>query len=137
MIMEATGHRSLEGVRSYKRTSECQKKSVSDILNVKPINILAHTDHSQMAVQQNSQTNCCQFMPPNFNFSACNVIPSISLYAYIHICLHPTTNVLTATEHYNFLSLPKQNSYFSLFFIIQYTKNMFEKHKKISNEWLL
>ena len=43
MIMETTGHRSLEGVRSYKRTSECQKKSVSDILNVKPINILACT----------------------------------------------------------------------------------------------
>ena len=34
--MERTGHRSLEGVRSYKRTSESQKEALSDILNTKP-----------------------------------------------------------------------------------------------------
>jgi len=32
-IMERTGHKSLEGVRSYKRTTAQQKQSVSDILN--------------------------------------------------------------------------------------------------------
>ena len=31
--MERTGHRSLEGVRSYKRTSEEQREALSDILN--------------------------------------------------------------------------------------------------------
>ena len=33
--MERTGHRSIEGVRSYKRTSETQREVLSDILNRK------------------------------------------------------------------------------------------------------
>ena len=33
LVMERTGHRSLEGVRSYKRTSSEQKEVVSDILS--------------------------------------------------------------------------------------------------------
>ena len=33
LVMERTGHRSLEGVRSYKRTSDQQRETLSDILN--------------------------------------------------------------------------------------------------------
>ena len=33
LVMERTGHRSLEGVRSYKRTSAEQQETVSDILS--------------------------------------------------------------------------------------------------------
>ena len=33
LVMERTGHQSLEGVRSYKRTSTDQRESMSDILN--------------------------------------------------------------------------------------------------------
>jgi len=33
LVMERTGHRSLEGVRSYKRTSDTQREALSDILN--------------------------------------------------------------------------------------------------------
>ena len=33
LIMERTGHRSLEGVREYKRTSNNQKEKLSDLLN--------------------------------------------------------------------------------------------------------
>ena len=33
LVMERTGHRSLEGVRSYKRTSEQQREVLSDVLN--------------------------------------------------------------------------------------------------------
>ena len=33
LVMERTGHRSIEGVRSYKRTGENQRKVLSDILN--------------------------------------------------------------------------------------------------------
>ena len=33
LIVSHTGHRSVDGVRSYKRISEDQKKSVSDVLN--------------------------------------------------------------------------------------------------------
>ncbi len=33
LVMERTGHRSIEGVRSYKRTSMEQREAVSDILS--------------------------------------------------------------------------------------------------------
>ena len=33
LVMERTGHRSIEGVRSYKRTSDQQREVLSDILN--------------------------------------------------------------------------------------------------------
>ena len=36
LIMERTGHRSIEGVRSYKRTSEEQVEELSDVLNMGP-----------------------------------------------------------------------------------------------------
>jgi integrase len=35
LVMERTGHRSLEGVRSYKRTCDEQRIALSDILNGK------------------------------------------------------------------------------------------------------
>ena len=34
LIMERTGYRSIEGVRSYKRTSEEQVEELSDVLNM-------------------------------------------------------------------------------------------------------
>ena len=34
LVMERTGHRSLEGVRSYKRTSDTQREALSDIINL-------------------------------------------------------------------------------------------------------
>ena len=40
--MERTGHRSLEGVRSYKRTSNEQRETLSDILNNKVPRIDKH-----------------------------------------------------------------------------------------------
>ena len=36
LVMERTGHRSLEGVRSYKRTSNQQREALSDVLNLEP-----------------------------------------------------------------------------------------------------
>ena len=36
LVMERSGHRSVEGVRSYKRTSDDQRRALSDILNRAP-----------------------------------------------------------------------------------------------------
>ena len=33
LVMERTGHRSIDGIRSYKRTADFQRENVSDILN--------------------------------------------------------------------------------------------------------
>ena len=92
LVMERTGHQSLEGVRSYKRTSTDQQETMSDILNgtntpsskheiavtsntacdsskegcmVQVTNHIAHTS--------NSLTNNVVQPPPAFNFHSCSV----------------------------------------------------------------
>ena len=98
LIMETTGHRSLEGVRSYKRTSENQKEVLSDVLNTNPsvqapllfdqttTTAIAKQDdigpsspssslgQVEISMQQNIHsarhiTNA----PPTFNFHSCTV----------------------------------------------------------------
>ena len=46
MVMERTGHRSLEGVRTYKHTSKQQRAAILDILNLKK-QCLESSDHTQ------------------------------------------------------------------------------------------
>ncbi len=109
MIMETTGHRSLEGVRSYKRTSECQKKSVSDILNVKLTywhTLITHRWQCNRIHKPTAVNLCLQTLT-----LVPATLPSISL------CLHPTTNVLTVTEHYHFMSLPKTEQLLLIVFL--------------------
>ena len=47
LIMERTGHRSVDGVRSYKRTSDHLSMAVSDILNCQPAPKPPNTSHPQ------------------------------------------------------------------------------------------
>ena len=54
-IMERTGHRSLEGVRSYKRTSEQQRQALSDILN--------HGSKTNAAPQETSSSSSTHLLP--------------------------------------------------------------------------
>ena len=86
-IMERTGHRSLEGVRSYKRTSSEQMERVSDVLNSGPKRpCLAlhdlpkqHQQHSQSVAtlphandEPSSATGLSRVAPgPVFQFSSC------------------------------------------------------------------
>ena len=50
LIMERTGHRSVEGVRCYKRTSDAQREALSDILNgAKKTKVDGTTSVSQLA----------------------------------------------------------------------------------------
>ena len=58
LVMERTGHRSLEGVRSYKRTSDTQREALSDILN-HPKQPRVHTVASVSQLPpSNSATSC-------------------------------------------------------------------------------
>ena len=45
LVMERTGHQSLEGVRSYKRTSTIQQERLSDILNGGPTSSVSSSPH--------------------------------------------------------------------------------------------
>ena len=73
MVMERTGHRSVDGVRSYKRTSDEQRMTLSDILTRKPAtNTHSTTSHPSTShlhnttgaltgiynLQSSSFTNC-------------------------------------------------------------------------------
>ena len=86
IIMETTGHRSLDGVRSYKRTSDEQRETISDILSltkrIKPVNLALELDapmQSETAIHQDrfqdmfTFTNCS-----NINVNVQTIRPKIS-----------------------------------------------------------
>ncbi len=62
--MECTGHRSAEGVRSYKRTSMMQKQKVLDILNTGKKN-KTDTIHETSAVT-NASNQSSRVVPSTF-----------------------------------------------------------------------
>ena len=69
LIMECTGHCSLDGVHAYKRTSNKQQKSVSDVLN----SATNGTPTSTSAIQAKSpkKQKLDQSFPP-LSFTGCN-----------------------------------------------------------------
>ena len=74
LIMETTGCRSLEGVRSYKRTSVSQKEKISDILNLKPTSKTSLVSLPNQPATQHIQISQTAYnMPPTFNFKDCTV----------------------------------------------------------------
>ena len=95
MVMERTGHRSLEGVRTYKRTSSEQQVALSDVLNraKKPATgqscVSPHGTSDQLAPlpprcdsesnnsvynQLLSQNFTSGSIPGHFNFQSCSSI---------------------------------------------------------------
>ena len=83
MIMETTGHRSLEGVRSYKRTSTSQKENISDILNSqsKPTSDQSSLICNNQLSMQHIQTSQTSYTPPTFNFKDCTVNINFSTHS--------------------------------------------------------
>lgn len=90
LVMERTGHQSLEGVRSYKHTSEAQQANLSDILNGASTSSMATSlqlqNNSSNAPDNLSQksksvclsatttsTNSLAIQPVSFNFQSCSV----------------------------------------------------------------
>ena len=55
LIMERTGHRSVSGVRSYKRTSDCMKQNLSNIINVGG-SMATSNSHSTSGITINNST---------------------------------------------------------------------------------
>ena len=92
LIMSNTGHRSIDGVRSYKRISEEQKKSISTQLqmdNLPTMKILQWTRkgqnftlayrhrllHCPCATKlQHQLLNIASSCPPTFNFASCSAV---------------------------------------------------------------
>ena len=75
LVMEGTGHRSTEGVRSYKPTSMQQKQNVSDILNM-ATRIKTNTtnqtgDITNFAVVNISFPSSCSTKSGAFNIHSC------------------------------------------------------------------
>ena len=88
LVMERTGHRSLDGVRGYKHTSTIQKETISDILNCSDKNpnsllplsssIACSSSSLSSGSQIVSNNSQCLAMtlaqsPPTLNFHGCTV----------------------------------------------------------------
>ncbi len=73
LVMECTGHRSAEGVRSNKRTSMMQKQEISDILNTGKKYIKTNTIHETSAVT-NASNQSSRSGTFNFHCSHVNII---------------------------------------------------------------
>ena len=58
LVMERTGHRSLQGVHSYKRTSDTQRESLSDILNPKQPRVHTVASVSQLPPSNSTAPTC-------------------------------------------------------------------------------
>ena len=78
LVMERTGHRSLEGIRSYKRTSDEQREAVSDILsNKKPCTEIALSENACVTPEVQNQYTANISLPSYtsksgaFYFSSC------------------------------------------------------------------
>ncbi len=65
-VLEITGHRSTEGVRSYKRTSTTQKQLLSDVLNCQETVSVNHSDTEHTTTYAAPQ-------PSTYNFQGCTV----------------------------------------------------------------
>lgn len=77
LVMERTGHRSVEGVCSYKRTSDQQREVLSDILNRAPTpkHTASHLPrHSAPTLTQSASQQVLQGLSlPSATFHSCNV----------------------------------------------------------------
>ena len=112
LVMERTGHRSLEGVRSYKRMSDTQREALSDILNhpkqpkvhtvasvsqLLPSNSAAPTYISTTASQKNEVLRGLSL--PSATFSGCKVNffigTSSSVPGYSDFCRKETSSDTT------------------------------------------
>ena len=65
LIMERTGHHSVDGVRSYKRTSQQQVKVLSDVLN---LSAAKTPKRVKVATQQQESTSASTY----FDFKGCS-----------------------------------------------------------------
>ena len=112
--MERTGHGSLEGVRTYKRTSDVQREALSDILNSKKPRVDGNTSAVAVPVYPstshnpdreppllpvmnaaNVQTTTKNCIPGAFYFNSCS-----SLTINMH-CNESNLLLHTCTVHYS------------------------------------
>ena len=72
LIMERTGHRSLDGVRTYKRPCKEQHKELSNVLHGSEKRV--KTEEKEINVVPRNKMSTHDTTKPVFNFSGCNGI---------------------------------------------------------------
>lgn len=109
LIMERTGHRSLEGVRSYKRTSDNQREALSDILNsgtkksklsLSPQAAIASSSH----VHVEPSTDVCQHKPVQFTMQNTHSSQSLAM----NILPPQSFNFNSCSVNINYFNAPQQ-----------------------------
>ena len=96
--MERTGHRSIDGIRSYKRTADFQRENISDILNCNASKRVGTVSMPLPMVSKHAGVESPNAMknvvPGTYNFHSCaNVTFNIQ---YGPTC---TSNAQSINEH--------------------------------------
>ena len=101
LIMERTGHRSLEGVRSYKRTSDEQREYLSDILNRKEPRIEeTPTSKGDSCPQQQTSTPQVPDVGSAVVVTSTHQVPDTgAVVAFSPSTQHSTTNIQSNTKN--------------------------------------
>ena len=86
LVMERTGHRSLDGVGGYKHTSMAQKEALSDILNCQS----QMNSHSLVSLSSNTASHLPLFLVALRSVATRRVLPWQSLSSYFTAC-HTST----------------------------------------------
>ena len=94
LVMERTGHRSIEGVRSYKRTSSEQQENISDILNGKKPRI---TDSENQLVL--APLNLPDSVPPPASSPLSLAIPTPYSHSMTANNISTQQNATSSTDH--------------------------------------
>ena len=113
--MERTGHPSLESVRSYKRTSDLQRKAVSDILNSKrpctegnSVCLHTHPSTSQTEVQLPLSSNTTN-MQANIQNTCQENSTLIRVHQSLSIITHNKYIITPALKRVYILNMKKQS----------------------------
>ena len=109
LIMERTGHRSLEGVRSYKRTSDDQRESLSDILNSGPkkqkLAVASQPVATVSVHREQSSGPCREYQPPQLTTHNNSMHTSQSLD--MNILPHQSLNFNSCHVNINYFNAPQ------------------------------
>ena len=92
LVMERTGHRSLDGVRSYKRTSDTQRRELSDILNCKRVRVEEPTSPASTSANPPQTPFNIDLVPRTTNMQA-NTQNSTSGLFHFTSCSNITINI--------------------------------------------
>ena len=114
LIMEKTGHTSLDGVRSYKRTSSTQQQCLSDILNTNSKSVISDLQSADklalvpsisldLKMERTMEVHLCAILTTNLITHLPCMLISLHLLTFIHALLSTITMAINPCKYKLFI----------------------------------